>query len=386
VRIRVAILILFAVFASQTNLCSGQGTMMSSGSENEAVMEADIDLAVPESPAFAVLGLTAQSVVRPSSPRELALSILDGVDAQGNLQAGVAIDVVPYLLAFGDELTLREYREDYKERLLSRGQVSLSTAKGTSDDDKAIRVAFGFRWTIWDEGDPRMDRQLTADFDEKLVLPELSSNLTLDEREEKLRQMLPEYERALEKEAERCREDSRRRNWNNSAWDIGFAPSWISEDGTTDDLEWNGLAVWSSLAYGFEGIKGLEDRAQIIFHARYRRGEEVPDANMQDTFFEQDSVLVGGRLRFGSPSLSFSVEGVFSHAEPEDWDEDDSLRVSGGVEVRVAENLWLEVSVGGSDGRNDDNDQGFVLAQLKWGFSRESKLAENFLVRSAGMQ
>lgn len=385
-RIGVITLIFLVVFASQTNLCLGQDTMTSHGSENEAVMEADIDLAVPESPAFAVLGLTAQSVVRPSSPRELALSILDGVDAQGNLQAGMAIDMVPYLLAFGDELTLREYREDYKERLFSRSQVSLATAKGTSDDDEAIRVAFGFRWTIWDEGDPRMDTQLTADFDQKLAFPELSPDLSLNQREEELRQMKTEYERGLERKAERCREDARRRNWNNSAWDIGFAPSWISEDGTTDDLEWNGLAVWSSLAYGFEGIKGLEDRAQIILHARYRQGEEVPDANMQDTFFEQDSLLVGGRLRFGSPSLNFSVEGVFSHAEPEDWEEDDSLRVSGGVEVRVAENLWLEVSVGGSDGRNDDNDQGFVLAQLKWGFSRESTLTERLLASAAGMQ
>lgn len=47
-----------------------------------------LDLAVPDSPAFAILGLSPETVVRPSSPRDLATTLLNGVDRRGNLQSG----------------------------------------------------------------------------------------------------------------------------------------------------------------------------------------------------------------------------------------------------------------------------------------------------------
>jgi hypothetical protein len=104
---------------------------------------ATLDLAVPESPAFTVLGLTPESVVRPTSPRELALSLLNGVDANNNFQAGVAVDTVPFTLLFGEGFTLGDYRRDPVERALARLQLSVATAKGTSEDDEAVRLGLG---------------------------------------------------------------------------------------------------------------------------------------------------------------------------------------------------------------------------------------------------
>src|SRR5690606_35054097 len=47
-----------------------------------------LDLAVPDSPALAILGLSPETVVRPGTPRDLATTVLNGVDRRGNLQSG----------------------------------------------------------------------------------------------------------------------------------------------------------------------------------------------------------------------------------------------------------------------------------------------------------
>jgi hypothetical protein len=287
-----------------------------------------LDLSVPDSPAFAALGITPDKVTHPASPRELATALQSGIDDSGNLQTGVAIDTVPYLLLFGDALTLGEYRKNTFDqfswrRLLARTQFSLGTTKGTDQDDKSVRLALGFRVTPWDEGDTRLDEKLTtciekiqsfalADMGTITIADErrIAKNLGIDNPEDifqeiskrlkedrvKLEQDLgsedfrkvtgaldPErtairkqiaqklhvkeedvtkavLERSkadLEKQlgtalykkvwllqsqqeweggVERCFTQSRKDNWNASAWDIGVAPSWVSTDGSYKQL------------------------------------------------------------------------------------------------------------------------------------------------------
>lgn len=148
--------------------------------ESQKIIDAEafaLDLSVPESPAFVALGITPDKVTRPTSPRELGAALLNGVDDQGNLQTGVAVDFVPYLTLGGDNLTLGQYRQnDFgpvgMRRLASRFAISAATSKGTDSDDKSVRLAVGFRLTPWDEGDARtntsIDRCVTRQHDEIL--------------------------------------------------------------------------------------------------------------------------------------------------------------------------------------------------------------------------
>jgi len=139
--------------------------------KDKPVEFSDADLAVPESPAFTVLGLTPQTVARPTSPRAFASSLLNGVDENGNFQSGVALDTAPYLVFAGPSLTLRKYNESYQTRFLARTQFSFGTTKGASDDDKSVRLALGFRMTLWDAGDPHSDEDLLTCFADRLKLP-----------------------------------------------------------------------------------------------------------------------------------------------------------------------------------------------------------------------
>lgn len=335
----------------------------------------NVDLAVPESPAFAVLDITPQTVTRPTSTEEFATSLLNGVDKNGNFQAGVAVDTIPYLLFFGHQTTLEQYVANPNGfnviRQLSRLQFSAATAKGANDDDKSLRLALGFRATPWDAGDPRFDQTLIKCMKEDT--PPFPRIFPGDDDAVKQKQR-DEYRKELKKAAESCREGAEARLWNRSSWSLGVAPSWISTDGTIDRVAANGTAFWTSLAWGFEGVPGLKDSAQVILYTRYRLDEHVVDPKVNGRFIKQDRVALGGRIRFGGKILNGSVEGLWLLTQQPGRSDDSSVRVSVGAEYQITRGVWLELSVGGEGGRRDGNNQAFALGSFKWGTSRDTQL------------
>jgi hypothetical protein len=50
---------------------------------------------VPDSPSAAILGVTPQKIIRPSTPADLIGAVVSGLDEHGNLQSGLAIDIAP---------------------------------------------------------------------------------------------------------------------------------------------------------------------------------------------------------------------------------------------------------------------------------------------------
>lgn len=365
--------------------------LTTSALKQESINTTNIDLAVPESPAFTVLGLTPQTVTRPATPRALATSLLNGVDQNGNFQSGLAFDVAPYLVLAGARLQLRDYQRKYGLRLLTRFQTSFATTKGASENDKSIRLALGFHATLWDRGDPRLDDELLGCFarDLKVGPDDILEPIPIDdpgpngtpEQKAAHAAYLEEkkaYDKANEavgventRKAEKCRNDSRKKNWNRSSWIVAAAPSWLSPDGKTSNYAWNGGGVWSSLAYGFEGVPGLSSNSQLMFHVRYRDNEMVPDPDVPKTFLSQDSLYLGSRLRIGTANSTGSFEGVLVRSRKKDLAFENSSRFSLGLERKVAENMWFNISFGGERGRSDGRNNGFVLTAFRWGFSEK---------------
>ena len=172
---------------------------------------------------------------------------------------------------------------------------------------------------------------------------------------------------------DKCRAQSRKDNWNKSSLILAVAPSWISTSGNLRGLKWNGGGIWTSLGYGFEGIPGLEKHSQLILHARYRNNEQVPDPNNKGSFFEQDSVFLGTRLRVGTENATASFEGVLVRSRAEGKSFDNSARYSVGLERRIAENLWFALAFGGENGNETGKNKGFVLTSFRWGFSQKRR-------------
>jgi hypothetical protein len=332
------------------------------------IRNSTLDLSVPDSPAFTVLGLTTQTITHPATPRALATSLLNGVDQNGNFQTGVAIDTTPYLLFYGNDVTLEKYQQSQVIRFLSRTQFSLATTKGASESDKSARFAAGLSFTIFDKGDPRLQQQFLTDLvaRAKTVLdnmPPLPPNASDDDKLKWKKNVEDQVEAATKS----VRKDYERTNWNRSSWIIAGAPSWVSTDGTTSNVTFDGAAVWSSIAYGFEGVPGLKNNAQFIIHGRFHSGEEVPDPANKGQFFKQQSEVFGGRFRFGTESTIGSFETVYVHTRPVGRPTDKYFRLTVGAEKRLTDNVWLHFGIGGESGQNNGQNKLFVLGSFKWG-------------------
>lgn len=321
------------------------------------------DFSIPESPALTVLGLSATEVTRPSTLQELATSLQNGFDRRGNFQSGVAVDFSPYLLAYGNQLTLGEYQKSRSTQFFANTMLSIATAKALSDADKSTRLALGARLTFLDKGDPRLDAQLIKDFDD--IAAQIFPN------DPNVKGISIEDAKALHKKA---LDRSRQRNWNRTSWILGAAPSWISKESNVRHLDWNGGGVWTSYAYGFEGIKGLEHSMQAIAHVRLMFNEQVADPNNAGKFFGQDSFLAGGRIRYGSDRFNASAEASYVKERREGMGSDSLARVGLGVEWRMAEGRWLNLSLLRDIGSNLQNNTS-VLASFKLGLGTQARLA-----------
>lgn len=328
-----------------------------------------VDLAVPESPAFGALGLTPQQVSRPTTPRELATSFLNGIDRNGNFQTGVAIDTAPYMLLAGPRITLANYRTGpYLTRFLARWQTSFASTKGSGSDDPSARFALGMRFTVFDKGDPRMDEVLVnclareADRVLKLAAPippfapAEEQAILLKQREEQTRAG-----------AKPCREEAARRGWNRSAWIAGVAPTWTSADGTTGQIDYSGTAAWTSVGFGFERVPVLKDHAMVAWYLKGRTGEIVPDAFANGAFVVQDNVTTGVRLLLGSLSSQFNLEMLWLDNDRPDGLEDRYWNLGIGFEQRLIDNTWLNLSFGRQLARGSTPGQFSVVSAFNWG-------------------
>lgn len=405
------------------------GAEFAGGDETLRAGNVSLDLAVPEVPAMAALDVTQETVIRPASAKELSMALLDGVDANGNLQSGLALQMSPYLVFGGSSQTLDKYRKSYYRRFLARTNLSLATAKGSSDDDEAVRLGLGLSLTPWDRGDPRAVNEVEGRFDPIACIGRSQSALNAallkpikemdsDDRETLEREFMtverdtrilggeeqlpspdqfdrelkekltPLYESAMAdvpnkfKLAEQCREDFRRDSWNASAWTLGIAPTWTSTDGSLDNLEWSGAALYTTLSYGFEDIPEIEmlrKNSQLLLHARYRSDAVEADAAAPGGYFEQDTLFLGGQLRVGVdfPSLErisgadASLLGEVAYIEKDRVGgmDEESMRYSIGFQFKVTEGLYLNLSGGTEDSDMADNDETFIGLRLSYSFS-----------------
>ena len=410
------------------------------------VKNTGFDLSVPDSPAFTALGLSANSAVNPATPRDLGTALLNGLDEKGNLQTGLAIDTRLFMLFAGSHYTLGEYlalsstdtlfqdgkiKQKWSEdpskvaiRILSRTQLSVASAKGSSEDDKSIKASVGLKITPVDYGDPRLDiaylncvskialnaleaspvaraledalaaqQTLNGDYqDIKAVLKNMKDNggspeaivkkekeFTDKKKELDATKMLVErlegedkaaYAKALEPGLKECRtnESFRSNAWNKTAWSVGVAQTFTSTTGDINKLKGSGVAVWSTFGYGFDGIPLLEKTAQLIAHVQYRTNEQVAIDGMKGQFFRQDRLTAGGRFRIGSPDFNVSVESDYVHADRSMSARPDEkyFQHTVGADYKISDDVWLNASLGKTSGKKTEKEDTRVVATFKW--------------------
>jgi len=339
----------------------------------------ELDLSIPESPAFAALGLSPEDVIRPATPRALAASVLNAFDKQGNFQSGLALDSAVYMLARGNELTIQEYRDNYLKRFLARTQLSAASTKGFQNDDEAVRAAVGLRMVPYDDGDPRLNVKLDECFTAEIPPPPPPNpGENIDQYQARVTgAAVAELEGRVAAIAQSCRERAAKEHWNDSAVELGAAPTWIQRSGKSDDLQFGGASFWSSAAYSVRNSDDDENPVLVVLQARFQLQQDVASPDDSDVFFEQDSLDVGTKVRFGSRTLPVSLEGSYLYEDPDGQNADHAYRFAAGLELPfpfgLLKDSWLQVNLGGTGGRDDGN-QIFLSSTIKFGDGTEADL------------
>jgi len=320
-----------------------------------------VDLSIPDTPAFVALGVTPENVIRPGSARELALGLVRGIDNNGTLQTGIAIETAPYLLSKGNDLTIKKYRENSTARLLSRVRLSFATASGKADNDNVNRTAIAIRWTPWDLSDKRMYTPLTDCYEKNIKLSDSDMPLEIGDTTPTGLQPAP---KEIEKAAETCIKEAEKSLWNAGSWDIGVA-NYVIDDNSQNK---SGYSVWTSLA-----LK-LGNDGQFIVSAQHHNNLLNKDINGDGNLDWQNGYIVAARLRWGNAKAAILLEGSYTDLKYPDIDKKDNYYdYLIGVEHILSDNLWLQLAMvdrGGSDLPN--NSENYISGQFRWAFSKKS--------------
>jgi hypothetical protein len=327
------------------------------------------DIPIPDSPAFTILGLSPQNVTNPSSVRDLAATLINGVDRNGNFQSGIAIDTSILNLS-GDQVSINDYNTNFINLLWYSSQISFATAKGSNDEDKSLRIAGGIKLTLFDNGDPRrenspyitcvenifsnyplpdldkigteLDKEI-YELDKEIDLIEIrlkplqstSKNLNKDKikllqdkKDKLINKLAPisgpnfnktaenRYDAALKKynlevvktmQSEEAKTCRSKKNWNRSRWVVAFAPSWISPTGDSEDLNWNGAGYWTSIVIGPD-LFGFLKSEEDIEKSPFSNMELILHARYRSNEMTPDAQNVGAFLNQDTANVGAQIQ------------------------------------------------------------------------------
>lgn len=342
-----------------------------------------LDLDVPDSPAFAILGITPQNVINPDTPAELAAAVFVGNDDNDNGQEGLALEFRPYLMAKGSDLTLGDYANN---PWLARMAISFADSSGTGASDKTDRQSIGFSFTPIDKRDPVSSERISdclafaqgeatsqAEGKGKALRQEVRDALAsgdsarIKSAEAAMKAWFDgDRDAFLERSAITCMEKHNRETMRAPQLQLGLA----YYESEVLDINESGAAAWVS--YTFPAGPG-----SVIAHARFSDDIVRPDSANEGSYLLMDEAVVGGRYRLGDDQRAFLIEAAYVDKQDELGDNDDDYTTALiGAEFRVADSLWIQFAIGDKFG--SDGDGSLALSgQFRWAVSKSRLWPQN---------
>lgn len=137
--------------------CLALVTSFGRGAPSEEEKQLQVgDARVPDTPAFALMGISPTTVAHPSSPKDFAASITSAAQSsEDSWPRNLAVEFSPYWWSAHPDLTWEEYnseRENVGNNLLQTLSLSLGTTESTStigeSEVKGTSIGFGLRASI----------------------------------------------------------------------------------------------------------------------------------------------------------------------------------------------------------------------------------------------
>ena len=226
---------------------------------NSLAAKYQIDFAVPDGPAFTILGITPSTILRPTTVRELSAAVSDFIGGGSTLSIprAFAIELAPALLIGGGKLSLPRYQA---APALYRLRVSAATRR-SEGSDTPTEIGLGLRVNLVDQADLRTNpayiervtrvtdqiNQLFAARRMAMGPPSdsaVSHLLTPDSLPPELQKQVAD----LQGELEKAWADS---TWNARVLEVAAGMSARAADSLGHDLSTQAFAAWATFGTGF---------------------------------------------------------------------------------------------------------------------------------------
>ncbi len=315
------------------------------------------DLSVPASPAFAILGLTPTSIQRPGSVRELMAAATKGFDKDGKVKNGLAIDIAPMSMFARERIVGGDrYRDSPVTQALARTTVSL----GTAESGGGTQLAWGVRVGVWDQGDPGLFAGKLA----KCVResnpfggpPPAGPNVTGPTQ--------AQQEATLNAIADCKVPELVEDLWAKPALYVGFGQSWYSGSGSAKDKLPAAKALWATYSVGrsVASYRGL-----LQLNAERKTDERVADPADATKLLRQDTTALVARLKLGAEKWHAYADLGRNRLELAGKAKVNTRYSGLGVDLRLRDDLWLQVGRSNERGFIDGSAQNKVLVGFRWG-------------------
>lgn len=311
---------------------------------------ARLDYAVPDHPAQKILNVSGGTILRPTSMREMAVTISDFIKG-GILPSNFAAEFAPWPVIVDAHQTIAQYEI---HRLANSLRVSIATApSGTT-----TRFAAGIRFSILDESDFRADpaavAKLTAIATEVKALleapceqyamttfgltkAELDTRPLSDASQQAVQSCLVEKGLDITRaKLASLREVERGTRWDELIWDVAVAFSGASLTGQVSDVTDSAFALWTTLAMPIG-----KDVGQFVVGLNGRLARPTQPGS---TGYTDYTLGIAGRLYLGSNeakvSVDFDAQLIGTAARSLG-----SVSVPITFELKAADGMWLDASL-----------------------------------------
>jgi len=292
-----------------------------------------VDFAIPASPAFNLLSPDPSDILRPSTGKNLMVSLSGLVSEEGlEIPEVLGLELAPAMLAKGRDLTFDEYS---RRAWLYRTTVSLSAAHLESGEPSA--VAMGFRIPFVDKGDLRENQSFVG---EALARTRRVVDLLAEARRRAGPPPARFSEEDLEAMSRAIKKDWEYEEWNARRLEVAGAlrvdRSANGDESTEGRVgEIGGWFVWG---------EGLSDWGQLILGGKLSAERDTTMVEGSESGTAEDELKaqwsLGGRLYLGQ-----NVGKVFLEAQVTSHDREQTL-LNGGTEFRILDGIWVTASGG----------------------------------------
>jgi hypothetical protein len=325
----------------------------------EGAEKISTDFSVPAIPALDFISSDPSDISRPSNVKKLAAGLYNGIDEQGNVKQGLAIEA-----KIAEYLPLRidpsEYRNNRLKYILYNTQLSLGTI-ATSGDSTSTDLGWGIRLTIFDKSDPMTDKDYIEEFED--IMRQCGPQNPLDTiSNENFSKCISERDRPI-------LEKFTKEKWNASWLTLAYAGGSRLKGSQISEGKTLGHQVWLS------GGLPIKHWGQLSYLAKWSEEfSEETSQNIQE--FE-----IGGKLLVGTKSYNLFTEVSYNPLlNKADFEMNRMVMTDkvfswlAGVEFKITEGVWAVAGLGEEAERIVGNDGIQLLTGIRMGISDKSRL------------